>query len=287
ENCCGNQSDVFILVIPNPVDKSYLLSGDGSLQISTTINAPENNYAYEAAHALVNGKLHIFGGYPDFTKIARLDDCTLNELTVRLNEERDGGQAALSIENGRKALICFGPSGDNRKTCEIFYGSTTVSTFASDSTHYYGGLGLYKNQPTSVGCSSEKHQKAETLSATGWIALPNHPKRISDHSLVALENQSMLLIGGRDYGNGGAYQSGIWQLKDENWNQIGDLLQADYAGSAIYIGRSIYYFGYESRAIERLDFTETEVLQNVAQIRNQPDYFFLPVLFQTVSNYCI
>ncbi|CBY14575.1 unnamed protein product [Oikopleura dioica] len=282
-------SDVFILVIPNPLDESYLQSGDGSSQISATINAPDNayNYAYDAAHALVNGKLHIFGGRSDSKKIARLDDCTLNELTVRLNEIRSRGHAALSIENGKKVLICFGYSGESRKTCEIFDGSTTVSTFAADSTHRFGGLGLYKNQPTSVGCYDAKHQKAETLSATGWTALPNHPKRISMHSLVALENQSMLLIGGRDYGNDGARQSGIWQLKDENWNEIGELLQADSDGSAIYIGRSIYYFGYSSMAIERLDFTETEELQKVAQIGNQPNYYYLPVLFQTVPNYCV
>ncbi|CBY14069.1 unnamed protein product, partial [Oikopleura dioica] len=184
-------------------------------------------------------------------------------------------------------LICFGYSYDTRRTCEIFDGSTTVSTFASDWTHRNGGLGLYKNQPTSVGCFYDKHRKAETLSATGWIALPDHPKRISEHSLVALENQSMLLIGGRDWGNDGAPQSRIWQLKDENWNQIGELLQADFQGSAIYIGRSIYYFGFDSKAIERLDFTETEELQNVEQIGNQPGRFYYPVLFQTVSNYCI
>jgi len=40
-----------------------------------------------------------------------------------------------------------------------------------------------------------------------------------------LENQSLLLIGGEDWLNGGGTQSGIWQLKDENWNQIGELLQ--------------------------------------------------------------
>jgi len=282
-------SDVFILVLPSYVDKSYLKSGDGSSQISATINAPRNDYASEAAHALVSGKLHIFGGDYDGTKIARLDDCTLNELTVRLNEERYYGQAALSIENGTKALICFGISGVNLKTCEIFDGSTTVSTFASDSTHHRGGLGLYKNKPTSVGCYNERHQKAETLSASGWIALPNHPKRVSVHSLVGLENQSLLLIGGLDSGNGGAAQSGIWQLKNENWNKIGDLLQADYEGSAIYIGRSIYYFGYSYpyASIERLDFNETEDLQNVELIGNQPGGFFLPVLFKTVSDYCI
>jgi len=35
----------------------------------------------------------------------------------------------------------------------------------------------------------------------------------------------MLLIGGFDWGNDRAYQSAIWQLKDENWNKIGELLQ--------------------------------------------------------------
>jgi hypothetical protein len=60
---------VFILVIPNPIDKSFLQSGDGSSQISATINAPENNYAYYAAHALVNGELHIFGGESDGFKV--------------------------------------------------------------------------------------------------------------------------------------------------------------------------------------------------------------------------
>jgi len=73
-------------------------------------------------------------------------------------------------------MICFGNSGEVLKTCEIFDGSTIVSTFAADSTHSYGGLGLYKNQPTSVGCVDYEHKKVETLSATGWTALPNHPK---------------------------------------------------------------------------------------------------------------
>jgi len=275
---------VFILVIPLRVDKSYLQSGDGSSQISATIDAPDNNYVYDAAYALVNGKLHIFGGAYDKTKIARFDDCSLNKLTVRLNEERRFGLAALSIENGKKALICF---GYNLKTCEIFDGATTVQTFASDWTHRYGGLGLYKNQPTSVGCYDGEHKKAETLSATGWTSLPDHPKVISSHSLVGLD-QSMLLIGGYGYGNDCCSQTGIWQLKEENWNQIGELLKAAYSGSAIYIGRSIYYFGFKSPyAIQKLDFNEEGELQNVEQIGNQPGNFYWPVLFQTVSDYCI
>ena len=60
---------MFILVIPDPIDESYLQSGDGSSQISATINAPVNEYARQAAHALVNGELHIFGGNSDGYKV--------------------------------------------------------------------------------------------------------------------------------------------------------------------------------------------------------------------------
>jgi hypothetical protein len=60
---------VFILVIPDPISGSYLQSGDGTSQISVTINAPDNKYAKDAAHALVHGELHIFGGLSDKYKV--------------------------------------------------------------------------------------------------------------------------------------------------------------------------------------------------------------------------
>ena len=45
-------------------------------------------------------------------------------------------------------------------------------------------------------------------------------RKISSHSLVGLENGAMLLLGGKDWGNGGASQTGIWELKEEEWNRI-------------------------------------------------------------------
>jgi hypothetical protein len=60
---------VFILVIPNYVDQGYLQSGDGTSQNSATIDAPINRYADYAAFALVNGELHIFGGWTDYYKV--------------------------------------------------------------------------------------------------------------------------------------------------------------------------------------------------------------------------
>ena len=69
QNVLKNRRDVTILVIPDKVDESYLENSDGSSQVSATINAPENNYADYAAHALVNGELHIFGGSSDGYKV--------------------------------------------------------------------------------------------------------------------------------------------------------------------------------------------------------------------------
>jgi hypothetical protein len=60
---------VSILVIPNFIHRSYLQSGDGTSQISATINAPQNDYAEYAAFALVKGELHIFGGWIDGNKV--------------------------------------------------------------------------------------------------------------------------------------------------------------------------------------------------------------------------
>jgi hypothetical protein len=46
---------------------------------------------------------------------------------------------------------------------------------------------------------------------------------IDSHSLVGLENESMMLLGGQDASN--EYQTGIWNLKNGRWRQIGDLVK--------------------------------------------------------------
>jgi hypothetical protein len=45
-------------------------------------------------------------------------------------------------------------------------------------------------------------------------------RTISSHSLLGLDNGAMLLLGGHD---GSSVQTGIWQLKDDQWSRIGQL----------------------------------------------------------------
>jgi hypothetical protein len=179
--------------------------GDGSSRISATINAPKNNYAWDAAHALVKGQPHIFGGYSDSYKVLfcltnknyeigknsitkfqnNYQDCAFGRLLF----ERNSGATQRRTKMAKKvklsfyfsillkfqALVCFGKYDDTRKSCEIFDGSSSAPTFAADWTHVYGALGLYKHQPATVGCEDAHHQKVETLSSTGWTALPDFP----------------------------------------------------------------------------------------------------------------
>jgi len=195
---------VSILVILWDLSASYLTSVDGSTKVAAKISAPSNDYTRYAKHALVNGEVHIFGGYTDLRKIAKLNGCAFVELSARvlrksiaarLNVDRDYHSEALSIESGSQALVCFNNAGS--KSCEIFDGTTTVTTFAAAYTHKLGGLGFYQNNPATVGCY-DGHKKAESLTSTGWVALPDHPEALFGHSSIGLDDGSMLLIGGRE-----------------------------------------------------------------------------------------
>ena len=61
------------------------------------------------------------------------------------------------------------------KSCEIYNGIEAVETNSTSRTHMHGGLGHYKNRPTTVGCRSKKHTVTETMSSSGWLKIIDHP----------------------------------------------------------------------------------------------------------------
>ena len=106
-------------MILSPLSESYITNGDGSSKKSVQLSAPSNNYAEWAQSAVVQGKLHLFGGLTDrkkvsfiftknlfnYYKIARLDACSLVELPYKLNNDVDKGAAALSISDNSEGKI--------------------------------------------------------------------------------------------------------------------------------------------------------------------------------------
>jgi len=64
------------------------------------------------------------------------------------------------------------------------------------------------------------------------------------------------------------------------------VFQPASSGSAIYVSRSIFYFENDQAAINRVDLDENEELEAVREIGSQPAKYYLPVLFETNSDYC-
>ena len=108
------------MVIVGDLSKSYISNGDGSSKKTVQLSAPSNDYAHLARSAVVQGKLHLFGGDTDnkrvsliFTKnlfnhkIARLDGCFLVELPYKLNSDMRFGHAALSISDNSEGKNRF------------------------------------------------------------------------------------------------------------------------------------------------------------------------------------
>jgi len=138
-----------------------------------------------------------------------------------------------------KALICFGNiSASGNNYCDVFDGSTAVSTFSSRYSHMGGGLGYYNWNPTTVGSLlSDGSRKVETLNEDGWTSLDDFPEyvfpllcslRISRntyaHNIVGLSNGDMVVLGGIESGR--VYSDRVWKLSNgSGWTQIGNLNQ--------------------------------------------------------------
>jgi len=279
------------MVILRSLSDSYIINGDGSTKKAAQISAPNNanDYTNFAVSAVVADKFYFFGGHTgDYRKIARLESCTIVELTVELNYAFATGHAALATADNSQALICFG-SHSPHNYCDIFDGSNVVTTFSTTYPHNYGGLGYYNGQPTTVGSQSQlsdEHGKVETLSQNGWTSLADHPRNVRGHNLVGLENGDMLLIGGYD----GAFQSKVWRLSSATWTEEATLQKAVTIGSVIKLRNQIYAFGGrgngESHPIQRLDLAGDGTVDRIELIGNHDRIFYKPVLYIVDANTC-
>lgn len=242
-----------------------------------------------APSAVLQGKLHIFGGYSDRKKVARLDACSFVELPYKLNFDVSSGGAAVSISDNSEALICFDYA--NEKFCDLFNGTSVVSTHSTTYSHSHGQLGFYNGQATTVGSyNSDGYRKTETKTTTGWQGLADHPRNNYGHQLVGLQNGDLLLLAGRDRDDNHAYVTNIWRLSNNLWTQEGNLQQKVAGGSAILHEESIYVFpGVDSdgvRAVQRIDLTNNAIT-GIETIGNHDANIWWPALYVTNKDYCV
>lgn len=264
---------------------------DGSKRAVASITEPKSDYTLHSASALVNGQLFIFGGIHSelngSRKIARLADCEISELAAKLNHGRPWGHAALTIDSGKKALICFGLN--SRTSCEVFDGTTSTATFSTSANHHYGGLAFYNGSPATVGSNEPDIESAaaESLSASDWTDLPDFPMTTNRHCLVGLQNGNLLLIGGRISSSSSSSQ--IWQLAG-TWTQLGDLNQPVSRATAIKLGGNIVVVPGETgtKEVQRIVLTANEEIAAVTTVgETHSEYYYYPILLASSSNLCL
>lgn len=126
------------------------------------------------------------------------------------------------------ALICFPARDFPAQKCEIFDGGESLPSFPTTYSHHKGKLGMYNQQPTTVGSVDYVYGNriVESLGDNGWVRLTDHPRDIHSHNLVGLDSGAMLTIGGieRDGFGSKEYISDVWMLKNNSWTLLEHLL---------------------------------------------------------------
>jgi len=280
---------------------SYIINGDGSQSTAVQLTSPNNldTYTRNARSAIVGGQLYLFGGNRGdentqlHRKIARLDGCAIVELSVQLTRDFIAGHEALAAEDGSNAIICFGQIS-SISDCDVFDGSTAVSTFSSNFPHRYGGLGHFNGKPTTVGSAeTDGFRKVESLENTGWTTLADFSENIYGHDNVGLPNGDMILIGGKD-NDDDSYSDAVWKLNGATgWTQIGTLQQAMAFGTAIIEDNCIYSFGGLSvdggsqNPIQRIDLAQDNTIEQTELLGSTAGDFAFPILLFTDFDTCV
>ena len=169
------------------LNEAFSIFVDGSKKTKAIIKDPSDTYRSNTPYALVKDELFIFEGRALDKKVrksekieenifknlvTKLEGCTWKTMSTKLINKMSGGSAALTIDNGEKALIFF-PEDGGRK-CEIFDSEQSVSTHSTSTSHNYGKLGFYKGKPTAVGGT----KKVETFNSYRWSTLPEFSRSL-------------------------------------------------------------------------------------------------------------
>lgn len=141
------------------------------------------------------------------------------------------------------ALICFGGETDRR--CQIFDGlKAYLIPHTSLFYHEYGAMGYLNGYPTAVGNGKSDANKVETLTDSGWIELPDHPRytcflyirvitffqrNLEGASAISLPSGSMITLGGTEDGS-------VWFAGNNyQWSMMGKMPLV-----SVFISRTIY-----------------------------------------------
>lgn len=105
--CQNIPSESFILSFASHVLEAFLISGDGASRESAVISQTDNFFPKWSLFAMVNDRLHVFGGSGDGAgrKIGILNSCNIETVNTELSFDVNYKSVALSVQNGTQGRI--------------------------------------------------------------------------------------------------------------------------------------------------------------------------------------
>ncbi|CBY20479.1 unnamed protein product [Oikopleura dioica] len=251
-------------------------------------------YMDYAAVAVLKGEVMVFGGKSDFRKIASLNECSFEELPQRLQRGFQTETGSLVAFNEQNVLLCFADDTNNNM-CEKYDAESETSSLSVSNSRYphrTACLGHIDGSPVAVagfGYSTFDRKKVEQLTNDAWLALPSHPKDVSAHSCLNLENGLLTIGGWLDVlVDQVKYSKEIYLLRKNSWTLVGTLQKASGGHSTIMVssGEIINVSGVNSPFnIEKLKWDGDHVTSTEVLFENN-FFIYRPVLYESYRNAC-
>jgi len=214
------------------------------------------NYNYQASGAVLRGIFYILGGAYGANsnkKIAKLNGCRFEELTVTLPYQHYFYSAGVTLQDESKVLVCF--SYDlGYKRCQYFDGEKTgLDNNELIKSHREGCVAHYKDKIIAVGDRQQGPVNLVELrdpSTKQWSKTADHIYTGQIYHLTCLGVSDGTIV------VGGYTEKNVYLFKMEKWSLIGTLNSAHNYPAAIQFNDEIYTVGDTKNEFFIYDNTE-------------------------------
>jgi len=216
------------------------------------------DYLLYSSGAVLRGVFYIFGGprgTNGYKKIAKLNGCRFEELSITLPNRHEWQNAAVTLQDDSLVLVCFS-NELGYKRCQYFDGEkTALDNYELTITHRQGCVAHYNDKIIAIGDYTTQyynHVELRDPSSKRWTRTTNHPQSSSRNVLMACiaVSDGTIAIGGTYTGEN------VYLFKMEKWSSIGTLNSAHNRPAAIQYNDEIYTVGDNKNEFFVYDKTE-------------------------------
>ncbi|CAG5104514.1 Oidioi.mRNA.OKI2018_I69.chr1.g1292.t1.cds [Oikopleura dioica] len=270
------------------VDFSYMISANGHIQenryYSSPLSTGSYQFLYNSGFAILNGQMFLYGGNQDPKKVARIEECAIEDTGKRLINNFYGIEGSLVTlpEIVEETILCNSYSTTALK-CESFNGEATKAMSDVQVQHQQGCMSLYLGQAVII--AGYHSDSVEFLEFSGWQNLTEHPggSTFYRHTCASTDD-GILTVGGY---SGSSFSKEVFYFKNDQWTVAGKMQNNYQFGSMIFLDSFFIVFGGNNNynTVERAEW-QNETVTSTSVIHDHGGDCLHPIVFETRPDQC-